>query len=92
MTKSIFARFKGRHKRPMKNKNEITKERILNLTDGKDYGICSPPMTAQVALNELRRYFLGENWYTVMPISQEQVNTEIVYEIETSYKGYKNGQ
>lgn len=66
------------------------KERLLKLTDNKDYGICSPPMKAQIALNELGRYFLGEDWYTVMPVSQEQVNTEIVYLIEMRYKGYKS--
>lgn len=73
----------------MNKKEETLKERILKLTDGKDYGICSPPMKAQVALNELCRYFLGENWYTVLPESTEQINTEIVYEIENRYKGYK---
>lgn len=73
----------------MKNKNKYTLKRILKLTNGKDYGLCSPPMKAQVALNELCRYFLGEDWYNVMPESQEQVNTQIVYEIETRYKGYK---
>lgn len=75
----------------MKNKNKETLERLLKLTNGKDYGICSPPMKAQVAINELCRYFLGEDWYTVMPVSNEQVNTEIVYEIETKYKGYRKG-
>jgi len=71
------------------SKLNLCRDRILKLTDGKDYGICSPPMKAQVALNELCRYFLGEDWYTTLPESQEQVNTEIVYEIETRYKGYK---
>ena len=73
----------------MSNKDEILTERILKLTDGKDYGLCSPPMNAQVALDELCRYFLGEDWYTTMPESREQVNTEKVYEIEKRYKGYK---
>lgn len=75
----------------MKNKNKETWERLLKLTNGKDYGLCAPPMKAQVALNELCRYFLGEDWYTVLSQSQEQVNTEIVYAIETIYKGYKKG-
>lgn len=73
----------------MKNKDKMIRERILSLTDGKDYGLCYPPMKAQTAVNELCRYFLGEDWYTVMPISNVQVNTEIVHEIETRYKGYK---
>ena len=65
------------------------RDRILKLTDGKDYGLCSPPMNAQVALDELCRYFLGEDWYTTLPESREQVNTEKVYEIEEKYKGLK---
>jgi len=73
----------------MNNKDKILIERLLKLTDGKDYGLCSPPMKAQVALRELCRYFLGEDWYTVMPISTEQGNTEIVYEIEKRYKGHE---
>ena len=68
--------------------NEL-KNRILDLTNGKDYGLCSPPMKAQTAVNELCRYFLGEDWYCAMPMNCEQVNTNIVYEIESRYKGYK---
>ena len=60
--------------------------RILDLCKDVDCGILSPPMDAQVALNELCRYFLGENWCVVNSISQEQINTEIVYEIELNYK------
>lgn len=70
-------------------RNKVDKEHILSLTDGKDYGLCSPPMKAQVAVNELCRYFLGEDWYTVMPENAEQVNAKIVYEIERRYKGCK---
>ena len=79
---------------PRRNKmfkrEKVNKEHILSLTDGKDYGLCSPPMEAQVAVNELCRYFLGEDWYSVMPQSGEQVNTEIVYAIECNYKGKRN--
>lgn len=46
-----------------------------------DCGICSPPMEAQKAIDLLADYLLGEGWYTVMPISNQQVNTEIVFEI-----------
>lgn len=68
-----------------KEKCEETAGRLLDLTDGKDYGIFSPPMDAQVAVHELCRHLLGEDWYTANPISQEQINTEIVYEIERKY-------
>ena len=46
-----------------------------------DCGMCSPPLDSQKALNFLTNYLLGENWYILMPESQQQVNTEIVYEI-----------
>lgn len=70
-------------------RNTINVTHLLSLTKEGDYGIMPPPMDAQVALNELCRYFLGEDWYTVNPVSQEQVNTEIVGAIETLYKGCK---
>ena len=63
--------------------------RILKLTDEKDYGIFPPPMNAQVAINELCRYFLGENWYGPGSGSIEQSNTNIVYFIESRLKKYK---
>ena len=62
-----------------------TGERLLRLTDGKDYGIFSPPMNAQIAVNELCYFFLGDDWYSPNPISNEQINTEIIYEIERAY-------
>jgi len=68
-------------------KKEIA-ERLIKLTDGKNYGIFPPPMKAQVAVNELCRYFLGDDWYTVIN-SNEQANTEIIYEIECKLKKYK---
>ena len=47
-------------------------------------------MDAQVALNELCRYFLGKNWYDSSgATSPEQVNTAIVAEIEKNYRGAK---
>lgn len=64
--------------------------RLLKLTNStEDCGIFGPPLNAQTALDELRRYFLGEDWYSVNPISREQLNMEIVYEIECKLKKYK---
>lgn len=51
------------------------------LQNTDDYGIFAPPMDAQTAVGFLCRYLLGENWYSVNPISTEQINTEIVHEI-----------
>ena len=72
-----------------KETNKEIAERLIKLTDGKDYGIFSPPMKAQVAVDEVCRYFLGEDWYSVNPLCAEQINTEIVYEIECKFKKYK---
>ena len=49
--------------------------------DSIDCGICEPPMEAQKALNFLRDYLLGEDWYVTNPVSTQQVNTDIVFEI-----------
>ena len=69
-----------------KEKNTDIKKRILSLCKSGDYGIMPPPMDAQTALNEICNHLLGEDWYVTTPISQEQVNTEIVYAIERKYK------
>ncbi len=66
-----------------------TFDRLFHLTDMKDYGMFPSPMTAQTAVDELCRFFLGEDWYTVNPISTEQINTEIVYEIERKLNRYR---
>lgn len=62
--------------------------RVMSLTDGKDYGNCPPSMNAQVAVNELARHLLGSGWYSDF-VNNEQVNTEIVYEIERKYRRIK---
>lgn len=74
--------FKKKHKKTDKQ----MRKRILKLCKDGDYGIFSPPMDAQVAVNELCRYLLGDDWYCVNPLCSEQINTEIVYEIEKQYK------
>lgn len=70
-------------------RNKLDVDHILSLTDSEDHGLCPPSMDAQVAVNELSRYFLGEDWYVVIAQTNVQVNTEIVYEIERLYKGCK---
>lgn len=87
MIKKFISHIKRLFKR--RETNEELVARILDLTEPGDYGIFSPPMDAQVALNELCRYFLGDDWYSVGNITTSQVNTEIVYEIERQYKGKK---
>lgn len=45
------------------------------------YGLCAPPTEAQLGLSILIDHLLGEDWYTVMPVCQEQINTEAIYQI-----------
>ena len=47
--------------------------------------IFPPSLEPQMAIGFLKAYLLGEDWYTVNPISQEQINTEIVFEILFKY-------
>lgn len=47
--------------------------------------IFPPALDAQLAVDFLQKYLLGEDWYTVNPISTVQINTVIVYEILWKY-------
>ena len=80
---------KGKHYKNRKETNEDIANRILSLAEPGDYGIFPPPMKAQVAVNELCRFFLGEDYWTIVN-NNEQTNTEIVFEIETKYKNKVN--
>lgn len=73
-----------------KETNQEIANRLLKLTSGEDCGIFAPPMNAQVAINELCRYFLGDDWYSINPLCNEQINTEIVYEIECKFKNIRH--
>lgn len=44
-----------------------------------------PPLDAQLAVHFLKDYLLGENWFSTMPMSTKQVNTEIVDAILDKY-------
>jgi len=58
----------------------------------RDYGLCPPPIKAEKGLDILIRHFLGDDWYVVMPLSQEQVYTEAICAIleKTQKKKKKN--
>jgi hypothetical protein len=64
--------------------SEDFKNNILNKSK-VDYGICPPPTNAQEGLKILIDHFLGEDWYVSLSISQEQVNTEAIYQILRKY-------
>lgn len=53
--------------------------------DAKDCGLCDPPMKAQEAVDFLKDYLLGENWYVTMSENTEQCNGAIVWEILSKY-------
>jgi len=70
----------------------MTSEELLkNLykKDPTDYGVCFPPISAEDGLSVLINHFLGENWYTAMPVSTEQVYTEAICMILDNYKAKK---
>lgn len=53
--------------------------------EAEDCGLCDPPMDAQLAVNFLKDYLLGDNWYVAISESQQQVNAAIVYNILKKY-------
>jgi hypothetical protein len=60
-------------------------ERIVELDKEYQCGFFNPPMSDRESMSFLRRYLLGEDWYSVNPLPQEQINTEIVHEILYKY-------
>lgn len=69
------------------SRENIIKRHISSLTDKKSHSLCSSCMDAQTAISELCRYFLGDDFYIAMPEDPTQVNTEIIYYIESLYRG-----
>lgn len=73
----------------MKKNNKLTdtKMKYFNILDsyGDDDNIFSPPTDAQLAVNLLCQYLLGEDYYVTDPISAEQCNTVIVQDILYKY-------
>ena len=71
-------------------RKKFDREHLLSLCEPGDYGIFAPPMKAQVALDELCHYFLGDDWCSYSGCTNtEQINTEIVATIEQAYPGCK---
>ena len=64
------------------NKN---KEKFIEILRDNTYGIFPAPTSAELALEVICDYLLGEDWYVNMAISQEQVNTCIVDNILRKY-------
>ena len=53
--------------------------------DAKDCGLMQPPMKDALALDFLKDYLLGEDWYIVDPVNHQQGNTQLVHEILYKY-------
>lgn len=58
----------------LKKENEKDKENMMPVS-----------LNAQLAISFLKDYLLGQDWYFPSPVSAEQINTEIVYEILEKY-------
>ncbi len=73
----------------MKKNNKLTdtKMKYFDILDsyGKDDNIFPPTMNAQLAVNLLCEYLLGEDYYVDSPVSAEQCNTVIVHDILYNY-------
>lgn len=61
-------------------------DRIEELDNTINKGnLFSPPISGNESIVILKDYLLGEDWYSYNPISQEQINTEIIHEILMKY-------
>ena len=70
---------------------EVMKDNICNTS----YGLCPAPMDAQVAIDILTNYLLGDDWYFTGSCSVEQGNAIVVEQILDKYskqwrKDWKN--
>ena len=79
--KNIPARYDADEKRGIVKAETITEW----LYKQGDYGICPPPMSDKTALEFLKNYLLDEDWYAVLPMPHEQVNTALVHDILYKY-------
>ena len=61
------------------------KEKLFGIFENSDYGLMPAPMSVQFAINTLCDYLLGDDFYITDPVSQEQANTLIVYNILKHY-------
>ena len=51
----------------------------------EDCGLMQPPCKDGLALQFLKDYLLGMNWYVANPVNHEQCNTQMVHEILYKY-------
>ena len=56
-------------------------EKFFEIIEDETYGILPAPTEAQLAVNVLQEYLLGEDYYVVDPLPNCQANTIIVHDI-----------
>lgn len=49
--------------------------------DAEDCGLCDPPLEAQLAVDFLVKYLLGDDWFISISESNEQCNSAAVFDI-----------
>ena len=69
----------------MKNKRSILRNHIMPLTDQIDYGLCDCAIDYKTMCHELVNFFLGEDWYVVLPEHDTQAMSAALYDIEYLY-------
>lgn len=73
----------------IKDRDKIITNHLISICDVSYEANFIPPMDYKTAFNELCRHFLGDDWCENNPLGQQQVNSQMVYEIEMRYKGDK---
>ena len=87
-----YKRYKPKNKifKYVKESEKDIMDRINSLSSDTEYEYLNMhSITDQKAINEICDHLLGDDWYVVDPLTTEQVNTIIVYEIEMKYKRVK---
>lgn len=66
------------------------KDKFFKILRNEEHGLCPASTNAQLALNTISEYVLGENYHITEPIHNEQVNTilthDILYKISKKYR------
>lgn len=71
-----------------KETDEQIRERLLKLCKEGDWSICPPPMEAIVAINELKQFFLGEDWEENISHEEERLIAGVVCQIKAKCIGH----
>ena len=87
-----YKRYKPKNKifKYVKESEKAILDRISSLSGDTEYEYMNMhSIIDQKAISEICDHLLGDDWYVVDPVTNEQANTHIVYEIEMKYKRVK---